>query len=82
MKSHQLQRAKANLSRIVEEVQVDGPAVITVHGRAKAVLISKRDYDQKVGRGGSLMRFLRASPLRGVELDLVRDQSLGRKVDI
>jgi prevent-host-death family protein len=81
MKLLQLQRVKAELSRIVEAVQVDGPIVITVRGREKAVLISKRDYDKKLARGGSLWSFLRASPLRGTALDLERDRSPTRKVD-
>jgi prevent-host-death family protein len=82
MKSLQLQHAKASLSRIVEEVQGEGPVVITVRGREKAVVMSKRDYDRRVARQGSLLGFLRQSPLRGVSLDVTRDKSPTRKVEL
>jgi prevent-host-death family protein len=82
MTSLQLQRAKAELSRIVEAVQVDGPVVITVRGREKAVLMSKRDYDKKVARGGNLWSFLRASPLRGAALRLERNPSPARDIEL
>lgn len=81
MKVLQLQHAKATLSRVVETVQGEGPIAISVRGREKAVVMSKRDYDRRIGRGGSLLDFLRASPLRGVTLDVRRDASPTRKVE-
>jgi prevent-host-death family protein len=82
MKRLQLQEAKARLSQVVENVQSEGPAVITVRGRDKAVLISKRDYDKKFARAGSLFDFFRSSPLRGLSLDLTRDESPPRDVKL
>jgi antitoxin Phd len=82
MKVLQLQQVKATLSQVVETVQGEGPVVISVRGREKAVVMSKRDYDRRIARAGSLLGFLRASPLRGVTLDVTRDQSPTRKVDL
>jgi prevent-host-death family protein len=80
MKTLQLQKAKAELSKLVEAVQLQGPTVITVRGREKAVLISKRDYDKKLGRAGTLYAFFRESPLCGSSIRFERDPSLVRKI--
>jgi prevent-host-death family protein len=82
MKVLQLQQAKATLSQVVETVQGGGPVVISVRGREKAVVISKRDYDRRIGRNSSLLGFFRASPLRDVSLDPTRDKSPVRKVEL
>ncbi|QEA38258.1 type II toxin-antitoxin system prevent-host-death family antitoxin [Pistricoccus aurantiacus] len=78
----QLQLAKSKLSELVETTSREGPQVITVRGKRKVVMISAEEYDALVQRNsqGSLVEFLRASPLAEVELDLERSHDEGREV--
>lgn len=82
MAKWQLQEAKARLSEVVKSSREEGPQEITVHGRPAAVVLSKTDYDRLVRPKPNLADFLRASPLRGVRLDLRRDKSLVRRVKL
>jgi prevent-host-death family protein len=81
MKSWQLQEAKAHLSELVRE-SADGPQVITVHGKAAAVILSKADYDRLQGLKPSLLEFLRKSPLAGIAVRIERDRSRTRNVKL
>jgi prevent-host-death family protein len=76
----QLQEAKARFSEVVKSSREDGPQEITVHGRPAAILLSKEDYDRLVAPKPNLVDFLRASPLRGIRLELRRDKSPARKI--
>ncbi|HEX5044604.1 MAG TPA: type II toxin-antitoxin system Phd/YefM family antitoxin [Candidatus Polarisedimenticolaceae bacterium] len=78
----QLQEAKARFSEVVKSSREQGPQEITVHGRPAAVLLSKTDYDRLVDPKPSLVTFLQRSPLRGTRLDLRRDKSPVRKVQL
>jgi len=78
----QLQEAKARFSEVVKSSREEGPQEITVHGRPAAVLISKDDYDRLVRPKPNLVDFLKASPLRGIRLDLRRDKSPARKIKL
>ena len=82
MQSWQLQRAKARFSELVRDAVQEGPQAITVRGRREAVILSADDYDRLRHPEPSLREFLRSSPLAGVELDLERDRSLPRDVDL
>jgi prevent-host-death family protein len=81
-KKWQLQEAKNKLSEVVNDAISSGPQVITRHGEQVAVVISYADYDRYRAPQGSLVDFFRASPLVGVELDLERDKSLPREVQL
>ena len=78
----QLQEAKNKLSRVVEEAKSSGPQVITVRGKETAVVLSIEDYSKLTRREDTLLDFFQSSPLRGIELDLTRDQDFGREVDL
>ncbi|MFA6037292.1 MAG: type II toxin-antitoxin system Phd/YefM family antitoxin [Legionellales bacterium] len=82
MQIWQLQDAKARLSELVRMCSKEGPQMLSVHGEEKAVLLSKVDYDELIGKKPHLIDFLRASPLVGIKLDLERDQSLDRDIDL
>ena len=83
MKHRQLQDAKAHLSELVTHVAEEGPYVITVHGKEKAALVPIDIYDKLYPQPQvPLLEFFRRSPLRGVDLKLVRDKSPMRKVDL
>ncbi len=82
MQSWQLQRAKARFSELVRDAVQEGPQAITVRGRREAVILSADAYDRLRRPKPSLGEFLRSSPLAGVALDLERDRSLPRDVDL
>ena len=82
MTKWQLQEAKARLSEIVKSSQEEGPQEITVRGRPAAVLLSRAEYDRLLRRKLGFVEFLRRSPLVGVDLDLGRDRSSSRDVDL
>ncbi len=82
MQSWQLQEAKARLSDVVKDAQQSGPQEITLRGRPAAIVLSLADYEKLRGAKPSFTAFMRASPLVGVELDLERDKSLPRDVDL
>lgn len=82
MNTWQMQEAKARLSEVVKRAEQDGPQDITVHGRPVAVLLSHAAYRRLSGQAASLVDFMQASPLAGLddELPLQRERSLTRDV--
>ncbi len=78
----QLQEAKNRFSEVVRKALNEGPQTVTRHGEEAVVIISKGEYDRLVKSKTSLLDFFRQSPLVGIELDLSRDQSLPRDVDV
>ena len=48
----------------------------------RAVLLSAKDYDRLSGRKPSLAKFMRASPLAGIDLTIDRDRSPARDVEL
>jgi prevent-host-death family protein len=77
-----MQEAKARLSDLLREVARSGPQQITVRGRPTAVVLSATEYERLTSPKPSLVTFLRNSPLAGVELDLSRDDTPGRDVEL
>ena len=82
MQSWQVQEAKACFSELMRDAAKDGPQTITIRGRRAAVVLSADDYDRLKRPKPSLVEFLRASPLAGVELDIERDRSPPRDVTL
>jgi prevent-host-death family protein len=83
MRIWQMQEAKAKLSELVKRSETEGPQDITVHGQSVAVVISRQMFDHLSGNKESLVDFIKASPLFGLEeINLERDQSLTREVDL
>ena len=78
----QLQEAKNRLSEVVNEAARSGPQVITRRGTAAAVVLSHAEYRALLARQKPLWEFFRESPLVGVDLDLERDTSGAREVDL
>lgn len=78
----QLQEAKARLSEVVKLAEREGPQEITVHGNPAAVILSARDYARLSQRPPGLVEFIARSPLKGVTLDLTRDRSLPRDIEL
>ncbi|MBI2912243.1 MAG: type II toxin-antitoxin system Phd/YefM family antitoxin [Chloroflexi bacterium] len=82
MRRWQLQEAKARLSEVVRSAQGEGPQEITVRGEPAVVVVSSRDYDRLKGRKPSFVEFMARSPLAGVDVDLERDRSPVRTVEL
>lgn len=76
----QLQEAKARLSELIREATSNGPQEITVHGEPTAVLMSVSQYEALTRKKPRFVEFMQASPLVGVELDLIRDKSPSRDI--
>lgn len=76
----QLQKAKNDLSRLVDKALTEGHQVITRHGHPQVVVLSMRDYQKFHPRRDSLVDFLRKAPLHDVEFD--RNTSLPRNVKL
>jgi prevent-host-death family protein len=80
----QMQEAKARLSELVKRAEVDGPQNITLHGRSVAVVLSQAAFERLSGQAMSMVDFMQASPLVGLDEALVfeRDTSLTRELPL
>ena len=77
-----LQDAKNRFSEVVNKALKEGPQTVTRHGEEVVVILSKAEYNQLKKSQTSLVEFFRQSPLVGVELDLERDSSLPRDINL
>jgi len=82
MGNWQLQKAKARLSEVIKKAAKEGPQKITVHGEPTAIVISNEEYERLKQPKGSFVKFMRSSPLYGLELNLRREQTLTRDVEV
>lgn len=78
----QVQEAKARFSELMRDATESGPQTITVRGRRTAVVLSADDYDRLKRPELSTREFLRTSARIGVDLDIKRDKSLPRDIDL
>lgn len=76
----QLQRAKAELSKLIDTSAKEGPQTVTRHGRPAAVVVSAADYQRLARRRGDFKEFLRRAPL--YQLKLERSRDTGRPVTL
>ena len=81
MKQWQLQTAKAKLSQLVKEA-ASTPQGITVRDKLAVVVLSAEDYVRLTSPKRNFAEFMRASPLASADLDLKRDPSEPREVDL
>ena len=84
MQFWQMQEAKARLSEVVKRAEADGPQDITLHGRSVAVVLSRAAFERLSGQQASVLEFMQASPLAGLDDELVfeRNRSLTRKLTL
>jgi antitoxin Phd len=78
----QLQEAKNKFSKLVEMAQHEGPQFVTKHGKASVVVLSVAAYQKMTTPESNLFQFMQSSPLSGMSLDIERDKSPDRDVDI
>lgn len=76
----QLLDAKKRLSELVRKARDEGPQVITVRGRDAVVVVSAGEYARREKPKGSLVEFLRRSPLAGTALEVGRSRDTGRLI--
>jgi prevent-host-death family protein len=82
MATWQVQEAKARLSEVLKKAATEGPQSITVRGCPTAVVLSQEEFERLQRAKPGFVEFMRSSPLVGVDLDLRRDPSPTREVDV
>ena len=83
--SWQIQSAKARFSEVFRRARNEGPQRITRQGKDGVVMVAEEQYDRLVSKSRqpkNIVDFFRQSPLMGLELDLRRDSSPARDVDL
>lgn len=78
----QLQEAKNKFSKLVEKAQYEGPQFVTKHGKESVVVLSVEDYQEIVKPKSNLFHFLQSSPLSKTPIDIERDRSLSRDIEL
>jgi prevent-host-death family protein len=64
----QLQDAKNQFSRVVQQAKLEGPQIVTLRGERAAVILSAADYDALRASRPSLVDDLLAGPVWDDEL--------------
>jgi prevent-host-death family protein len=77
-----LQDAKNRFSMVCDRAMTEGPQRVTRHGKDAVVIVSADDWAEQTDQGRSLADFFMDSPLAGSELQLNRDPSPLRPVDL
>jgi prevent-host-death family protein len=78
----QLQEAKNKFSNLVDKARHDGPQVVTKHGKESVVIIAIEDYQKLNKPKSDLISFFKKSPLSDINLDLTRDKSSSRDIEL
>lgn len=81
-KKWQLQEAKNKFSEVVRKASEEGPQTVTKHGKDSVVVLSAEEYRKLERPKTSLVEFFQKSPLSKVEIDLKRDKSPSRHVEL
>lgn len=77
-----LYEAKNKFSELVDKALAQGPQFVTRRGEDVVVVVSSKEYMRLRSNESSLVDFFRSSPLVGVELDLKRDKTLPRDIEL
>lgn len=78
----QLQEAKNKFSELVEKARNEGPQIVTRHGKESVVVLSVEEYRKIVKPESNLFQFMQNSPLHGISIDVERDKSPSREIDL
>ena len=78
----QLQEAKNKFSKLVEKAQHEGPQFVTKHGKESVVVLSVEEYKKIVRPKSNLFQFIQTSPLSKTLINIERDKSLGRDIEL
>lgn len=78
----QLQEAKNKFSRLVDKAHHDGPQIVTRHGKESVVILAIEDYQKLNKPKSDLVTFFQNSPLYDTSIDLTRDKSSSRDIEL
>ena len=78
----QLQEAKNKFSKLVEKAQHEGPQFVTKHGKESVVILSIEEYKKIVKPKSNLFQFIQTSPLSKTLINIERDKTLGRDIEL
>jgi prevent-host-death family protein len=82
MTQWQIQHAKARLSEVIEKAQIDGPQVLTKHGRARAVILSMDEFKAlKAKQLPTMLETLLSGP-KFDEFEVHRDADYCREIEL
>jgi len=76
----QLQEAKNQFSLVVDNALTQGPQTVTRHGEPTVMVVSMAEFKKARRRKKSILELF--EPIRGLELDVTRDRSLPRDVEL
>ena len=82
MRKWQLQEAKAKLSDLIYHAVNKGPQNITVRGQPMAVVLSMHEYEKLTRNKPTFLELMLHSPLIGMKLDVQRNKSMVREVEL
>jgi antitoxin Phd len=77
-----LATAKARLTQLVDAALAGTPQIITRHGEDVVIVIATKQYAKAIGQRSTIAEFFARSPLAGVDLDIERNSSTARPVDL
>ena len=78
----QLQEAKNKFSKLVEKAQHEGPQFVTKHGKESVVVLSVEEYKKILKPKSNLFQFIQTSPLSKTLINIDRDKSLARDIEL
>lgn len=76
----QLQEAKNQFSLVVDNALTQGPQTVTRHGEPTVMVVSMAEFKKAKRRKKNILELF--EPIRGLELDVTRDSSLPRDVEL
>jgi prevent-host-death family protein len=77
----QVQEAKQRFSELVERAVVEGPQIVTKHGRETVVVLEIGEYRRLRGEPMDFKEFLLSIP-KGDPLEIERSRDLPREIDL
>ena len=81
MATWQVQDAKSWLSEVIERARVEGPQMITRHGKERAVVLSIEDYRVLATHRPDFKSYLLEGP-KVDDFTIERTQDVGRAVEL
>lgn len=78
----QLQDAKNQLSKVIDNAIKRGPQIVTRHGKEAVVVVSIEEYRKLKKPTENIVNFFGNSPLCGLDLDLERQDDGAREVEL
>ncbi len=77
-----LATAKARLTQLVDAALAGTPQIITRHGEDVVIVIATKQYAETLAQRSTIAEFFARSPLAGIDLDIERNSSAARPVDL